>query len=284
MVKKVGIFVVVLFILNILFIFPAYGEDLREFSKRFEVGGTVINGNSATAAELKNRVQKIANDSEIAAVGYDITFISVSYSGTAIDVKISMKIYSNLPSGQKRKLMTELLTNLSEVAADMPRGSYLSLYNFIASTDESVSALVRDLEKDIDVKDELPQAYLSLKPFQGTLGIILGVFALLTAMLLGLVMVIDLAYITLPLFRAFFHDEDNKERKRLKLISHSAYMAVLDAERSKEEKSALALYFKDRVVYLITLSIVVFYLISGTLYVLLVRLINTINHIITVLF
>jgi hypothetical protein len=50
------------------------------------------------------------------------------------------------------------------------------LYNFIASTDESVSALVRDLEKDIDVKDELPQAYLSLKPFQGTLGIIYSVF------------------------------------------------------------------------------------------------------------
>lgn len=118
-----------------------------------------------------------------------------------------------------------------------------------------------------NTKPDFVTANQIYEPFSGLIGTLLGLGAVLIMSFLGIVMVADIAYITLPPIRL---GVDEKKGKGSKLFSHDALYAVQVAEEGGsgdgEKKQALGIYFKRRVVMLIILGICLLYLISGNIF------------------
>ena len=110
-------------------------------------------------------------------------------------------------------------------------------------------------------------------PFSGVVGTVLGLIAVLLMAFLGIVMVSDIAYITLPPVRMFVSEDDKGKFAKSKLFSHDALYAVECAENESDKgsgngKQALGIYFKRRIFMLILLGICLMYLVQGQIYVL----------------
>lgn len=120
-----------------------------------------------------------------------------------------------------------------------------------------------------NTKPDFVSANKIYQPFSGLVGTLMGVGAVLIMGFLGLVMVTDIAYITLPPVRLAV-DESKSRGSSSKLFSHDAIYAVQIAEEGGngdgEKKQALGIYFKRRVVMLIILGICLLYLVQGQIY------------------
>lgn len=105
------------------------------------------------------------------------------------------------------------------------------------------------------------------KPFSGPVSTVLGVLAIVTMALLGLVMAADIMYIVIPPFRMVVGGAEGK--KKSMFISQAAINAV-QAEESAQDgggtKQAVGIYFKNRVIALILVGIALFYLVQGEIY------------------
>lgn len=106
------------------------------------------------------------------------------------------------------------------------------------------------------------------QPFSGVVSTILGIGAVLIMSFLGLVMIADISYITLPPLRLAV---DEKNGSSSKLFSNDAIYAVKQAEENDggkdgSKKQALGIYFKRRVFMLILLGICLLYLVQGQIY------------------
>jgi len=113
------------------------------------------------------------------------------------------------------------------------------------------------------------------KPFSGIVGTVLGLIAVVGMGFLGIVLVADIFYITIPPIRMFVAAEGDKDGTKIpvsKIFSHDAMYAVQVSEDSKEgngsPKQALGVYFTRRVPMLILLGICLMYLVQGQIYVL----------------
>lgn len=120
-----------------------------------------------------------------------------------------------------------------------------------------------------NTKPDFVSANKVYQPFSGLVGTVMGIGAVLIMAFLGLVMVADIAYITLPPVRLAV-DESKSRGGGSKLFSHDAIYAVQIAEEGGngdgEKKQALGIYFKRRVVMLIILGICLLYLVQGQIY------------------
>lgn len=121
------------------------------------------------------------------------------------------------------------------------------------------------------------------EPFSGVVGTILALVAIIIMALLGVTMVLDIAYITIPAFRLVIDaggSDDkgpsmtggsggrmhNKEGKSM-LISHEAIRAVEIAENGDSDKHAIGIYLKRRIWMLLILGLCLVYLVQGQIYV-----------------
>lgn len=121
-----------------------------------------------------------------------------------------------------------------------------------------------------NTKPDFVSANAIWKPFSGPVGVVMGLIAVAMMSFLGIVMVADIAYITLPPVRLFVADDDKGEKiAKSKIFSHNALYAVQKAESDSDggsPKQALGIYFKRSVFMLILLCICLLYLIQGQLY------------------
>lgn len=121
-----------------------------------------------------------------------------------------------------------------------------------------------------NTKPDFVTANKIYEPFAGPIGVAMGIGAILIMGLLGIVMIGDIAYITLPPFRMLVGGGESKGDKKSLIISHDAIYAVEQAEGGNsgggESKQALGIYFKRRVFMLVLLGICLMYLISGNVY------------------
>lgn len=119
-----------------------------------------------------------------------------------------------------------------------------------------------------NTKPDFVTANQIYEPFSGLVGTLMGIGAVLIMAFLGLVIVADVAFISLPPVRIFFNDKAKSGGS--KLFSHDAIYAVQVAEEGGngdgEKKQALGIYFKRRVVMLIILGICLLYLVQGQIY------------------
>ena len=120
-----------------------------------------------------------------------------------------------------------------------------------------------------NTKPDFVAANQIYKPFSGPISIAIGVIAVVMMGALGIVLVADMCYITLPPLRMFVDDGNGKPKS--KLFSNDAIYAVRVAEEddggnSGNKKQALGIYFKRRVIMLILLGICLLYLVQGQIY------------------
>lgn len=126
-----------------------------------------------------------------------------------------------------------------------------------------------------NTKPDFVSANQIYQPFSGVIGTVMGVIAVFLMGFLGIVMVSDIAYITLPPVRLFVSEENNSRGGKIarsKIFSADAIYAVQVSEESGnsadggERKQALGIYFKRRIFMLILLGICLLYLVQGQIY------------------
>lgn len=109
-------------------------------------------------------------------------------------------------------------------------------------------------------------------PIAPILSTLMGLGAVLIMAFLGLHIVIDIAYITLPVARMILGDGDGGgsggggSKIKGKLVTTEARHAVQEGEN--EGKSGLGKYFKSRIFSLVILGLCLVYLVQGQIYVL----------------
>lgn len=189
-------------------------------------------------------------------------------------VTMNMSVYTDLDAEQKKAAMSAVLTTISK--STLPQNTRLRLYNFVAEQDESVSSLVRQLSNDVNA--DFATAYSWFKPFSGTVSTVLGFLAIIIFVALGLMIVIDLAYLVIPPFRSAIEKTDGSKPN---WVSNEAYKATLEVEKGdSKSKSTLWVYFKSKAVQLVILAICLLYLIQGKIYSLVAWIIDTFNGVI----
>ena len=126
-----------------------------------------------------------------------------------------------------------------------------------------------------NTKPDFVSANRIYQPFSGVVGIVLGLGSILIMSLLGITMVLDIAYIGLPMFRMALDGEGTGEAKKPKIISYEAVSAIATAEGSSGGaggsgnsggKIAIGIYFKKRVLMLIVLGVCLLYLVQGQIF------------------
>lgn len=192
------------------------------------------------------------------------------YTGNDGLLSFSNKKYNELPEDEKRKFMEEALLRTKESGLGVQIKN--KTYNFIAKQDSTTSAAVKFLRSD--ASSDFAEAASWFKPFGSVFGVVMGFLSLFIFMFMGLSIVIDLAYMSLPLFRLWVEKEEGKKPK---LVSNEAYSAVKKSESSVTEnyEGYMSIYFKRRTGSIILMAIALGYLISGQIYDIVVYIIDS---------
>lgn len=100
-------------------------------------------------------------------------------------------------------------------------------------------------------------------------GIILGIIAYAIAILMTLITVVDICYITLPVFREAVKKLrwDGTNDRGLSAISKDAFSAVEEVYTMSLEKSPLSIYIKSRLMTYVIAVFVLFIILGGMGYV-----------------
>ena len=181
--------------------------------------------------------------------------------------------YNSLTSSAQTQFLTDLNV-IATAVVDMENNAYTdeSLTNWYAILQQQDGVGSKMLNMILsNTKPDFVSANKIYEPFSGLVGTCLGLGAVLIMALLGIVMVCDIAYITLPPVRLLVGDEgENRKGIKSKLFSHDATYAVQVAESQDagngSPKQALGIYFKRRVFMLILLGICLLYLIQGEIF------------------
>ena len=175
--------------------------------------------------------------------------------------------------GDMNNVATATIDN-SDIVTEDTRTTWL---NNVQNCDGIGSQLMTALLQN--TKPDYASANKIYKPFSGVVSTCLGLGAILIMAALGIVMVLDLSYIGIPLFRGFCDGEGSGNGQggggaKSKLVSYEAHSAVQEAEGGQggggqgggSKKTAVGIYFKKRVIMLIVLGICLLYLIQGQIF------------------
>lgn len=214
-----------------------------------------INNNIHVRGIMKSNVTAVA----------DTDFVTYSFSSNVANITINMTEYNKLGNKAKQDLM--------QVALDTTYNSNVSktnrnkIYNALCKQDEPTSALVRQLSEDVNA--DFAGAYKYFKPFSGPLGVVLGLLTLTIFVILGLTLVIDIAFITLPFVQSCLLNNDGKA----KFVSIEAVNAVKEQESKSgsEYVNPMGIYLKSKTKQYIAIFICILYLMSGKIFSLLAR-------------
>lgn len=130
-----------------------------------------------------------------------------------------------------------------------------------------------------NTKPDFASANRIYQPFSGTVGTVLGLVAVLLMAALAIVMVLDLAYIAIPFVRNLLDggSSDNGNGSggiKSKFVSWEAYNAVQQVEAGGgnsgngggDNKTAVGIYFKKRIIMLLILGLCLLYLVQGEIF------------------
>lgn len=195
-------------------------------------------------------------------------------SGTNYDVNEDQ--FQDLTKEEQQRFTTELVEHANDQVGEngVTNATVTGLLQKLQTKKGMGSKLLTEILKN--TKPDFVRGNAIYQPFSGIIGTILGLGAILILALLGIVMVSDLAYITLPPYRALMGGgEDSGTGKRdgaaKFLVSHEAVSSVMEAEGSSEGsqggyKYAIGIYLKRRILALIILGLALLYLVQGQIY------------------
>lgn len=176
-------------------------------------------------------------------------------------LSFSSSIYRSLSKDDQRKTMSFALKTIKE--SQLPSKVKTKVTNFIADQDRTVADSIQALNSD--TSSELSSGYSWFIPFASPLSTVLGVFAIIIFVFLTVSIVVDVAYLTVGLFRQFLENGEG----RPKFVSGEAWETAREVDMSLQSgtyKDYLVVYFRKRMSILIITSFVLAYLISGQIY------------------
>lgn len=176
-------------------------------------------------------------------------------------LSFSSSIYRSLSKDDQRKTMSFALKTIKE--SQLPSKVKTKVTNFIADQDRTVADSIQALNSD--TSSELSSGYAWFIPFASPLSTVLGVFAIIIFVFLTVSIVVDVAYLTVGIFRQFLENGEG----RPKFVSGEAWETAREVDMSLQSgtyKDYLVVYFRKRMSILIITSFVLAYLISGQIY------------------
>lgn len=211
----------------------------------------------AYVGESHNVIYSIC-DTANKQVGRDI-LVYTSADGL---LTFSNKEYSELVVSEKRDFMEVALLSTKE--SNLGTQTKNKVYNFIAEQDTTSSQAVKYLRSN--ASSDFASAAALLKPFTPGIGMALGVLSLGIFLFIGLSIVLDCAYLTLPLFKSVMDRDDGK---RPRFISREAFSATVESEMSVGSgnyREAIGPYIIRRIKAIVLMALALGYLISGQIY------------------
>jgi hypothetical protein len=168
-------------------------------------------------------------------------------------------VYRGLYVNQRKDFLQHALTQIKQ--SNLKPKSKNKLYSFLSLQDGDASKILRNLEKDLtaDIANGR-EVYL---PFSGTVTTILGLIALGVFIGVGISMVIDISYLTLPMVQKSI--DERPDGKLPKLVSSQAYFAVREREANEGSNYMLS-YLKKRSIAVALVMISLGYLSSGLIF------------------
>ena len=168
-------------------------------------------------------------------------------------------VYRGLYVNQRKDFLQHALTQIKQ--SNLKPKSKNKLYNFLSLQDGDASKILRNLEKDLtaDIANGR-EVYL---PFSGTVTTILGLIALGVFIGVGISMVIDISYLTLPMVQKSI--DERPDGKLPKLVSSQAYFSVREREANEGSNYMLS-YLKKRSIAVALVMISLGYLSSGLIF------------------
>ena len=191
-------------------------------------------------------------------------FLSCSFdeSSNICTITVNMIRYNKLANSEQQKIMQRALDAIYE--SDVSRINRNKIYNELCALDTTTSSLVRQLSDD--VRADFYTAYSYFKPFSGPIGTLLGILTIAIFAFLGLTIVIDIAYITIPFVQELLGRLSKGEK--IKCVSLEAANAVKEAESKSGQEyiNPLGVYLKSKTRQYVAIAICILYLVSGNLF------------------
>lgn len=168
-------------------------------------------------------------------------------------------VYQGLYINQRKDFLKYALKSIKD--SNLKPKSKNKLYNFLSLQDGDASKILRSLEKDLaaDIASGR-EVYL---PFNGPITTTLGLIALGVFIGVGLTIVLDIAYLTLPMvYKAI---ENNPEGRLPKFISQQAYFVAKQRDEGTVQNYMLS-YLAKRSIAVGLVMIALGYLSSGLIF------------------
>lgn len=189
------------------------------------------------------------------ATGLDIVY----YENSGSLVKFKNVKYSNLNARKKRDFMEMALTMIRD--SSLANTSRIKMFNFVSQQDSELSSLARHLSNN--VKADFLEGWEFIKPLTGTINVILGVMVWVIMLAILGRLTFDVGYLAdIPILYRLF--QTSKETKP-KIISSTAWN-VKKSNADETTSTLLFTYFKESVLAIVLLSILVTLLISGGIF------------------
>lgn len=223
-----------------------------------------ISDDEATKSLMESSIRTINS-----AVG-DKNLLVYSKDGM---LSFSSSIYRSLSKDDQRKTMSFALKTIKE--SQLPSKVKTKVTNFIADQDRTVADSIQALNSD--TSSELSSGYAWFIPFASPFSTVLGVLAIMIFVFLTVSLVVDVAYLTVGIFRQFLENGEG----RPKFVSGEAWETAREVDMSLQSgtyKDYLVVYFRKRMSILILTSLVLAYLISGQIYGIFTTLLDVIRE------
>lgn len=207
---------------------------------------------------ITNAIDSINDDLD--REGFNIVYLTAeNRGGYTIAVTINVLEYSDFKESSKQDIMEIALEGI--LNSNISRTNRNKLYNFIADTDSATANLLRNLGSDVRV--DLGQAYNMIRPMSGWLGTLLAALAIGLMLFLGVTLIIDTAWLTIPILQSILPGDGDKKPK---FISAEAFKSLKAAYDGSSYKNPLLIYIRSKVGHVIAVSLCVLYLSSGLLF------------------
>ena len=191
-------------------------------------------------------------------------------SGTSYDVNEDQ--FKDLTKKEQQRFTTKLVEEANAQVGNngVTSSTVTGLLQKLQTKPGMGSKLLTEILKN--TKPDYVRANNIYQPFSGIVGTFLGLGAILILAILGIVIVSDIAFITLPPYRGLMGESDGDKKGMAKfLVSHEATSAVREAEGSDSGqgsyKYAIGIYLRRRAIALVILGICLLYLVQGQIYV-----------------
>lgn len=198
-------------------------------------------------------------------------FLTYTDDGDSVNIELNMQEYLDMGQENKQQAMQIVLDEVTN--SNISRSNRNKIYNEICALDETTSALVRQLSSD--VKADFVGGYAWFKPFSSPISIALGFFTIILFVTLMITMLIDIAYINLPVIQLGLAKKD-KQGEKPRIVSSEAFSAVMesDSKAGTSYVNANVVYLKRKWKQLVIVSLCILYLASGTIYDIIARLVD----------